>query len=168
MIINNKLAIIIITFFLVSQGFGQSQKSFEKLIAKTNIYLEKYAQLSPFNHDRHIPYHQSGLPNNIISQIKKDYLTYDGYAKDSISEFNLLLEFQGLIIENITQIISHKNFNKNKVEELIHKDRDLSIAVSDDRKLINFSLDEKTGGTYRSRISLTHYIDDTTTLQHYI
>ena len=33
----------------------------------------------------------------------------------------------------------------------------MSIIKSDDNKLFNFSIDEKTGGTYRSRISLMHY-----------
>ncbi len=38
----------------------------------------------------------------------------------------------------------------------------MSIVVSDDRKLFNFSLDEKTNGSYKSRISITYYTADST------
>jgi len=158
--INKQIGIIIITFFWLNLGFGQSQKSFEKLIAKTNNYLEKYSKLSPFGSEEFISLDKSGLPKNLINEINKNYMEYDGYTQDSISEFNLILEFQGVIIENLTSIISHKKFKDNKIEDLIRQDFDLSIAVSDDKKLFNFSLDEKTGGTYRSRISITHYTND--------
>jgi hypothetical protein len=141
-------------------GFGQSQKSFNELISKTNRYIEKYSKLSPFDSDDFIPLKKSGLPKETIKYIKEHFEEYDGYSKDSISEFNLILELQGLIVENITRLISHNKFKENSIEDLINQGFDLSIVVSDDRKLFNFSLDEKTGGTYRSRISITHYIED--------
>ncbi len=158
-----KQVIIVFTLCLwTSFGFGQSQKSFDELITRTNEYLENYSKLSPLGSDEFIPLKDSGLPKELIKYIEQHFDEYDGYSKDTISEFNLLLEFQGLIIENITQIIGHEKFKKNKVEELIHQDFDLSIVVSDDRKLFNFSINEKTGGTYRSRISITHYTEDNT------
>lgn len=156
------IAIISILCLWINFGFGQSQKSFDEIISKTNEYIEKYSKLSPFGSDEFIPLKKSGLPKEEIKYIKEHYEEYDGYSKDSISEFNLLLEFQGLIVENLTRIISHKKFEENRIEVLINQSFDLSIVVSDNRKLFNFSLDEKTGGTYRSRISITYYTEDST------
>ncbi|MFK7810302.1 MAG: hypothetical protein AB8F74_21035 [Saprospiraceae bacterium] len=157
---NKHITVISLLCLWMNFGFGQSQKPFDELISTTNEYIEKYSKLSPFGSDEFIPLKKSGLPRDVIKQIKEHLEEYDGYLKDSISEFNLLLEFQGLIVENITNIISHKKFEDSSIEKLINQDLDLSIVVSDDRKLFNFSLDEKTGGTYRSRISITHYTED--------
>lgn len=44
-----KQIIFILSFILISiTGFGQSQKSFDQLIAQTNQYLVEYEKLSPF------------------------------------------------------------------------------------------------------------------------
>ncbi len=154
------LSLFLLLFFWLNIGFGQSKQSFNKLINETNQYLERYANLSPFETEAFISLDQSGLPKKHIQDLKTHYQQYEGYSKDSISEYNLLLEFQGLIVENLTHIIAHEKFQDNQVEELISQESDLSIVVSNDRKLYNFSLAEKTGGTYRSRISITHYTGD--------
>ena len=158
--LNKHLGFIAIFLLCSISGFSQTQKSFKKLIENTNFYLEQYSKLTPLETDNFIALDQSGLPNQEIKYIKDHFLEYDGYSKDSISEFNLILEFQSLIFQNITTIIAHQEFEKQKIEELINKNLDLAIVVSDDRKLVNFSLDEKTGGTYQSRISITHYVED--------
>jgi hypothetical protein len=140
---------------------AQSQKSYSKLITTTNQYLEKYSNLSPYGSDENIAYESSGLSKADIKYLKKNYQEFDGYTIDSISEFNLLLEFQGLIIQNLTEIMNHERFLDTKIEEQLSRDYDLAIVVSNDRKLFNFSLDEKTGGSYRSRISITYFTEDT-------
>lgn len=137
-----------------------SQQSLPSLINETNAFLSSYDDLSPFNYEPDIPVAATGLPAATIAAIKADENYVDGLSpdKDSISEFNLLLEFQGLIMENIQRITAHKEFANFQPEALLDNDA-LSIIVSDDQKLYNFSLDEKTGGTHRSRISLTHYTE---------
>ncbi len=158
-----QIGLIFAFSILTKFGFGQSPKPLDNLVSETNEYLEKYSKLTPpFGADEFVTLKESGLPKDEIKYIKAHYGEYDGYSKDSISEFNLKDEFQELIVKNITHIISHNKFKDSKIDELINHNFDLSIVVSDDRKLYNFSLDEKTGGTYRSRISITHYIEDST------
>ncbi len=157
----HKLIGISLLLLIVSySGVCQSQKSFDHLISETNYFLEEYAKLSPFNYDNSISLEESGLPQKQIDEIREHYLNVDGYSLDSIAEYELLLEFQGLIIEKITELIAHTEFKNNKTEELISQNFDLYVVVSEDRKLYVFSLDEKTGGTYRSRISLTYFTED--------
>lgn len=129
------------------------------MVSKTNEYLKEYSKLSPFNTDRLIALKDSGLPKEEIKYIKAHLEKYEGNSKDAITEFNLLVEFQGLIVEHITYLISHNKFKEHKIEALINQNFNLSVTVSDDRKLYNFSLDEKTGGSYRSQISITHYTE---------
>lgn len=152
--------VLLITLGLfTSVGFGQSQKSFDALISQTNTYLDWYATLSPFGSDSLFAYKNSGLPKKLVKALKNDADEYDGYTRDSITEFNLLLEYQGLIVENIEALIRHSKFRTNNIDSLIKSDYDLAIISSPDKKLYNFSLDEKTGGSYRSRISFMHYVD---------
>lgn len=138
----------------------KSQQSLASLINETNAFLSSYDGLSTFNYEPDIPLATAGLPAATVAAIKADEDYVDGLSsgKDSISEFNLLLEFQGLIVENIQRITAHEDFANFQPEALLDNDA-LSIIVSDDGKLYNFSLDEKTGGTHRSRISLTHYTE---------
>ena len=156
----NRLLIILgIVVFWMGKGVSQSATRMDSLVAAVNTYLDAYGGLSPFGREELIPLNHSGLPAETLQYVKAHAGEYDGYFQDSISEYSLLLEFQDLIINGLFEIIGHEQFTSVKIEELIKGDGDLSIVVSDDRKLYNFSLDEKTGGTYRSRISITHYIE---------
>ena len=158
MIINKQIIFIFTLCSLINFGYGQSLKSFNKLVSETKEYLIQYSKLKP-NSDKNYSLQNSGLPNVKIKYIKTNLYDDGGYSKDSISEFNLIIEFQTLIIENIKQIISHDKFNKTNIKELISNYSSLLITISDDKKLYNFSLNEKTGGSYRSRISIMHYTD---------
>jgi hypothetical protein len=157
--INKQIGLTFAFSILTSCGFGQSLESFDKLVSKTNEFLIQYHKLSPFGSENFISLKESHLPKKNIKYIKTHLEKYDGYSKDSISEFNLLLEFQDLIMGNIERIISHNKFEENNIKELITDEGDLSIAVSDDNKLYNFSLAEKIGGTYRSHISIMYYTE---------
>jgi len=158
MIINKKIIFIFTFCTLINFGYGQSLKSFNKLVSETKEYLIQYSKLRP-NSDKNYSLQNSGLPKVKIKDIKTNLYYDDGYSKDSISEFNLIIEFQTLIIENIKQIISHDKFNKTNIKEFISDYSSLLITISDDKKLYNFSLDKKTGGSYQSRISIMHYTE---------
>ena len=146
---------------LAGPGFGQSQKSFDELVVKTNTFLTKYAELSPLGPESFIPLEKSGLPEEAITFIISEANSFEGLStnKDSIEEGSLLLVFQDLIIDHIQKLIVHDKFASNYIEKLLSSESALSITISNDRKLYNFSLDEKTGGTYRSRISIMHYTE---------
>ena len=78
--------------------------------------------------------------------------------KDAIQNHFMITYYQRKIEEHINKIIKHPNFRQVNIKELLNF-KELSIVSSEDNKLINFSFDEKTGGTYRSHISITYYAD---------
>ncbi|MDG5816149.1 hypothetical protein QA601_13730 [Chitinispirillales bacterium ANBcel5] len=139
--------------------FGQTKSDFEKLIEETNQYLNQYSLLSPFA-DEYYSISTFGLSKKEIKEDFEDEY-YDEMLsenKDSIQSYYMIMYFQRKITENINQIVKHPYFCKVSIKELLNSN-ELSIVVSEDNKLYNFSFDEKTGGTYRSRISITHYTE---------
>lgn len=140
-----------------SAVYGQSQKSFEKVIAETNEYLSRYCELNPFADNELVAIEDADLPNKVTKELKKEMLEYG--PADSISNMDLIFLYQDLIVGNINILLNHSKFQENKIETLLNRDCDLSIAISSDRRLFNFSLAEKTGGTYRSRISITYHTE---------
>lgn len=139
--------------------YGQVKKDFKKLIEETNHYLTQYSKLTPFGNE-YYPISEFGLSKKEIKEllIEADYPATLPQNKDSIESLFIIFYFHGKIEEKINQIIKHPDFQKVNIKELI-KSKELSIVVSEDKKLFNFSFDEKTGGTYRSRISINHYTD---------
>lgn len=87
-----------------------------------------------------------------------DYKFVLSKNKDAIQNHFMITYYQRKIEEHINKIIKHPNFRQVNIKELLNS-KELSIVSSEDNKLINFSFDEKTGGTYRSHISITYYAD---------
>jgi len=142
-------------------AFAQSQASFDQLIEETNKLLLIYEGLNAYgSDDNYIALKETGLSKEIIKSIQSDEEYEDGISadKDSIAEYNLILEVQELIIENLDKIIAHDKIKASKIEELIDQN-ELMIVQSDDGKLYNFTIDEKTGGSYRSRISKMYFTE---------
>ncbi len=137
---------------------GQKAPSFNKLIEETNDYLNQYEKL------------RSGYAYYSLSdfefsekQIRDLIKAADADVtlsknKDSIEGNYLIAYFQDKISAQLNQLVKHPDFNKNDIRQLIESD-ELSIVKSADNKLYNFSFDEKTGGTYRSRISMMYYTE---------
>lgn len=152
--------VLIVSCSLSNRLFAQSQSSFNRLIEATNTYLANYDTLSPFGTETYIALAESSLSKDLVASIMADEEYVDGLSngRDSITEFNLILELQELIMGNLEQLIVHDRFGSSDIEAIIG-DYDLAIVKSDDGKLYNFSLDEKTGGSYRSRLSLMHYTE---------
>lgn len=150
----------ILTLILVPVlAFGQKPSSFKKLIKETNKSLNHYEQLSSFS-DQYYQISSFGLSKKETEVLISEANNESALTKnnDSIFSQGMISYFQGKIINQINQIIRHSEFQKHDIKKLITSD-ELSIAVSEDKKLYNFHFDEKTGGTYRSRISITHYTD---------
>lgn len=140
-------------------GYGQVETDFKKLVEATNHYLNQYSKLSPFG-DEYYPISSFGLSikqiNELLVDAEQEAMLSNN--KDSIRAYYMILYFQKKISFQINQIVKHPDFRIANIQELI-KSNELLIVVSEDNKLINFSFDEKTGGTYRSQISITHYTD---------
>jgi len=154
-----RIKLVIILAFYSFGALGQQKVKFEQLINELNHYLEGYSKLTGFEHGTYYPIANFGLSKQEEEELIKesDYDENLTPNKDSIASYEMIFYLQDKIITHLKQIIKHPDLQKNDIEKLI-KD-ELGVIVSDDKKLYNFSLDEKTGGTYRSRISMMHYTD---------
>ena len=157
--IQHGMKILITLIFLPFIAFGQTKVDFKKLIEETNHYLIQYSKLTPRGVE-YYPISEFGLSKKEIKEllIDADYDATLSQNKDSIQSDHMIFYYQKKITERINQIIRHPDFQKVNIKELITSD-ELSIVVSDDNKLFNFTFDEKTGGSYRSQISIIHYVD---------
>jgi len=149
----------LLSVLTISSSIAQSQRSFERLVKETNEHIQSFSQLNTYDFDKGVAYEETGLPKERIAHIlQEDAGNYDGYSADSMPTYGLISEYQELIIEDILQLLTHSKLSENSLESMLSTGADLSVVVSPDRQIYNFSLDEKTGGTYRSRISFTHYV----------
>lgn len=136
---------------------GQEQQDYCKLIDKINHYFEWYGSLYP--NDGYLAISNFGLSEQErIALIEEN--NYDRILtrnKDSIQSEFMIYFYQDQIIDHLYQLVGHSEFQIKGLSKLTTEE--LSIVVSEDNKLFNFSFDEKTGGTYRTRISIMHYTD---------
>jgi len=92
-----------------------------------------------------------------IQQFGEDGVT----PKDSVAlrfmfeGVSLSTSFDEMVSGNLVKILNWKNINKYNLSLLLNPY--LIAARSTDGRLYNFSYDQKTGGTYRSRTSVTYY-----------
>ncbi len=148
--------IILLLFITVSM---QSQsKSFIKRIEKLNKYASLYEKINAY--DEFTKFSDLKLSKKDTKEVKSNELeVYQTKNKDSIKTFALIDFFQDKMETLIDEITHHKDFTQYDITELIDFET-IHIAKSDDNKLFNFTFDEKTGGSYRSQISIMYYVSD--------
>lgn len=137
-----------------------AQSSFDQIIEQLNSHLDQYTVLHPY--DDYVALADLALSKKEKKAFVAEALDYNVLTatKDSVETYYAIEHFQIAILELLEQLIAHEDFGKEDVSTLLKAEEyDLSIVVSDDKKLYNFSLDAKTGGTYRSRLSLMHFTD---------
>ncbi len=151
----------LILCFLINKANSQSQESFNELIKETNGFLNSHSVLNDYmgSYDTFISFKESGLSKKRIESaiMNNDYEDGISKGKDSIYEAYLIEELNKLIKSNVYKIISHTKFKAQKIDSLLNGG--INIVKSEDNKLYNFSFNEKTGGTYRSRISIMYFSD---------
>ena len=156
-----KLKILLLFIFFPIIALGQKPGDFNNLVEKINHCLLEYVELSPFGaYNNYCPVEDFGLSKQEMKELIKDADSKEVLSanKDSIQESYMIEFFQNKIVDYFDSIIKHPDFFKNDINNLI-KEEDHSIVISDDNKLLNFSFDEQTGGTYRSQISKMYYVD---------
>ena len=132
--------------------FSQTNDSFTEIVDKTNRYLSDYETINPYwDIDEIFSIQDSGLPKHLIEGKFSEI--------DSLSKEDLIFEFQALISDHIRALFTHKDFQNYDLEEMLRSDL-LYIINSDDHKLYNIIYEEKTGGTYKSMISLIFYFEE--------
>lgn len=152
----------ILTFLLIIfnvVGIAQDTSQILKTIDTLNFYLEKYSPLLPMGDDSY-NINDLGISSEHISEYKKDiHLSSDSvdtytaieFVQDRIIHYtHLLLQMKGVSIRLLATKLNGK----------------MGVTISEDYQLANLSIDEKTGGTYRSRISWMCF-QKGTTLHHW-
>ncbi len=154
-----KIIKLILFFILINNVVLEAKPSFNKLIKETNRYLMIYSQLNPFEIEYDL--NSLGLSTQEKKDFLKDYKDDDQLVLDTkaIDTQYLIQFYQYKILDNLDKIIEHKKFSKKDITQLLDNSGELFIVKSEDNKLYNFSLDEKTGGSYRSRISWMYYTE---------
>lgn len=158
LIVKNKLLLAILILPLFSSA--KKQPSFMDLIKETNQYLEAYENVWPSYNEYYSVKELSFLKSEIKNIADSEYNTGNGVLnaeQDSVESFFVSIWLQEKIMENLKMLAAHKDFINYDIANLL-KSNEINIAVSNDKKLYNFSIDEKSGGSYRSRLSTTHYI----------
>lgn len=151
------LTFLILYSCTTQNTIAQENYSFNQLVTQTNSYLELYSQVSPFDEEI-FAIKDFQLSKNDIKEIQAQKDSYQEISKDSMDKFEFIYFLQEKIMSNLDEITHRPSFKEADITQLLDKD-ELSIVISDDRKLFNFSIDEKTGGTYRSRISMIYYTE---------
>lgn len=149
-----RIKLIIVFVFSSIILFGQKDQEFNKLISEINRYLNNYSKLSGFEFGN--PY--SAISRFELSDKENRECILLTEKEDSILNRQIIGYLQKKITDKINQISSHPDFLKKDIKKLITSD-ELDIVISDDKKLFNFAIYEKSGGSLRSRISIMHYVE---------
>ena len=135
-------------------GFSQDT-SFKFAIDQLNKELKIYATQSPHGAETYAV-KDLGL-SEVEMQIyfeKEEQIT----RADSIDMYDAISITQSKINAILFMLMGNRETAKHDLSTLINGE--LAIVKSEDHKLYNFSLDQKTGGSYRSRISWVYYLED--------
>ncbi|MFA5540306.1 MAG: hypothetical protein WC984_01395 [Bacteroidales bacterium] len=123
-------------------GLLTNAQNIDKLISQTEKLLSQHENIS---------YLSEGISTKDFDFTEEELKDEEGNTnfEDGIIDPYFAREIiQKRILTNINKIAYHKDFPK--------KGRGLFIS-SPDNKVFNFVMDENTGGTYRSRISVMYY-----------
>lgn len=139
-------------------GQGGKKQAFAGLVEELNRYLAGYETLSPARSDSYHSLGSFGLGRQESRALVKEAASRQALSagRDSVLSDFMIGYLQPKIVNRLTELTRHPDFLKHDIRKLISSE-ELSVVVSDDNKLFSFSFDEKTGGSYRSRISLVHY-----------
>lgn len=151
--------LLTIVLLVNSISSAQSQQSFDRLIEQTKRYLSIHAKTPVY--EEYYVLKSLDMTNSELKQLMNGGAAVGAHFtsdRDSILSSDLLMYLNEVIPENLDKLLAHEKFSYEGIKELIQEDYDFYVVVSPDRKLFNFSLDDKHGGTYRSRTSRTIYL----------
>lgn len=154
-----KYILLWIFLFFGLMGIAQQKENFKKLVEQTNYYLGNYDKLEFLGSDAFHSIKEFKLSKIDLQEITRqsDGEKVFSMKRDSISNDKLYSFFLEKISLHFDKIFSHKDFEKYDLVALMKNYID--ILKSEDNKLYTFSIDEKTGGSYRSRISFVYHTE---------
>lgn len=121
------------------------------LVQQTYKYISIFDTVSPMGNPYDVE--KFNLKKDELDSIYS--LSGDSVAVTTMEGFEITGALSYMIKYNVQKILRWKNIDQYDLTLLFGNF--LTIAKSPDRKLYCFSFDEKTGGTYRSCISLIYY-----------
>jgi len=127
-----RILTIFIILFLTTQSFGQTNKKIVK--NKKDDISQKIAE---------------------INTLLKYYGTLTPFS-DNDNRFGLIDSIGNGITTRLLKILNDKRIINYPIETLINQD-EISISKSNDNKIFFFSIDEKTGGSYKTSKTIIHY-----------
>lgn len=147
--------VLLLLFCVQHVTYGQKKPTIDQLIDKVNRYLLLYNKLSPF--DDTYTFKQLELPQTDIDQLLSPEAQFDQVSDTSISNYDMIFYTQQKIYNTVNQLVSHPEVKNISLAKVLNSE--ISIVKSADQKLYNFSIDEKMGGSYRSRISWMYFAE---------
>lgn len=149
-----KHRILIVVFLLFSISFCKAQsKSIKSAIKNVNTQLDIYQTLHPFGAEYYAVKDLKLTKSELIE-------AYGDISEvsDSIESIEALGFIQDRISKLLDITLKHRKAKTIDFTQVFNDN--LAVIKSPDDKLYNFSIDEKTGGSYRSRISWVYYLLD--------
>ncbi len=128
----SKTLTIFILFFLTILTFGQTNKKLAK--NKKDDITQKIEE---------------------INILLKYYGTLSPFS-DNDNRFDLIDSIGNSITTRLLIILNDKRIINYPIETLLYQN-EISISKSNDNKIFFFSIDEKTGGSYRTSKTIIHY-----------
>lgn len=150
--------LLAITLTLCSiMAIAQNERAVQRSLERMQADLAVYAILGPLDDD-YRSLHDLPLTPRERKEILSTAKQFDENIVhgDSVETYYLIAEFQERIIDELLALLSERPPTEKEVEEYL---KGLGVIRSDDDKLFNFTLFEKTGGTYRSYLSIMHHVD---------
>jgi hypothetical protein len=127
-----KILTILILFFISSQTFGQTNKKSNQ--KKKDDFIQQVEK---------------------INILLKRYNTLSPFSGND-NRFDLIESISDEITTRLLKILNDKRILNYQIENLITED-ELMISKSTDNRIYFFSIDEKTGGSYKTNKTIIHY-----------
>lgn len=137
---------------LISCNSPGQEKSFTALAEEVNAIDGYYNQVPTF-YTQMAALKDFNLSYEAVRAELHEETLYSA-GKDSVEVGALREYYQAKLFSKLDELFAHKDFSKHDIVKLLS----LQIIKSDDNKLFTISIDENTGGSYRSRLSAVYYI----------
>jgi hypothetical protein len=145
--------LVFLLFLFVNHGKAQT---INQIANDLDVVLESYGSLSPFSE----VIRRDSLSLDFLEILEKS----SAHLPDSIDPWLLIESAQFLMDSLFYKLFYHPDFLNHRPEDVLNTQPTL---VSSDGRFYQYSFDENTGGSYRSRIVYYHYrAADGTVLNH--
>lgn len=123
-----------------------------------SIFILLFLTIQTFGQQKKLPKNKKDNITQKIEEINsllKFYETLSPFS-DNDNRFELIDSISNSITTILLKILNDKRIINYPIETLLNQ-KEISISKSNDNKIFFFSIDEKTGGSYRTIKTIIHY-----------